>query len=84
MSTSKAQMKATVKYKEKAQKRIPLDVRIEEYEAIKKYTEKTGESINGFIRKIIKENIKQLLTYTYEYSIIKTVKEGKTLTGKEK
>lgn len=58
MSTSKAQMKATLKYKEKAYKRIPLDVRIEEYEAIKKYTEKTGESINGFIRKIIKENIK--------------------------
>lgn len=58
MGTSKAQMKATLKYKEKAYKRIPLDVRIEEYEAIKKYTEKTGESINGFIRKIIKENIK--------------------------
>lgn len=58
MSTSKAQVKATLKYKEKAYKRIPLDVRIEEYEALKKYTEKTGESINGFIRKIIKENIK--------------------------
>lgn len=58
MSTSEAQMKATARYKAKAYKRIPLDVRIEEYEELKKYTDKTGESINGFIRRIIKENIK--------------------------
>jgi len=58
MATSEAQIKATAKYKAKAYKRIPLDVRIEEYEALKTYTDKTGESINGFIRKIIKEAIK--------------------------
>lgn len=58
MGTSKAQIKATQKYKAKAYKRIPLDVRIEEYDALKKYTEKSGETINGFIRRIIKENIK--------------------------
>lgn len=57
VGTSEAQVKATLKYKAKAYKRIPLDVRIEEYEALKEYTEKTGESINGFIRRIIKENI---------------------------
>ncbi len=57
MSTSEAQVKATMKYKAKAYKRIPLDVRIEEYEALKAYTDRTGESINGFIRKIIKESI---------------------------
>lgn len=57
MAISKAQVKATKKYKAKAYKRIPLDVRIEEYEALKTYTDKTGESINGFIRKIIKEAI---------------------------
>lgn len=59
MATSRAQIEATMKYKAKAYKRIPLDVRIEEYEAIKEYTEKSGESINGFIRRIIKENIKK-------------------------
>ncbi|WP_290095398.1 hypothetical protein [Bacteroides acidifaciens] len=58
MATSEAQVKATLKYKSKAYKRIPLDVRIEEYEELKEYTERTGESINGFIRRIIKENIK--------------------------
>ncbi len=58
MAASKAQVRATLKYKAKAYKRIPLDVKIEEYEALKEYTEKSGESINGFIRRIIKENIK--------------------------
>ena len=59
MATSEAQIKATLKYKAKAYKRIPLDVKIEEYEALKQYTEKNGESINGFIRRIIKENIEK-------------------------
>ncbi len=58
MAISKAQREATAKYKAKAYKRIPLDVRVEEYEALKAYTDKTGEPINGFIRRIIKENIK--------------------------
>ena len=57
MAYTEAQKKATLRYKEKAYKRIPLDVRIEEYEELKAYTEKTGQTINGFIRKIIKENI---------------------------
>lgn len=59
MKTSKAQLMATRKYKAKAYKRIPLDMRIEEYEALKKHTEKTGESINGFIRRVIRENIEK-------------------------
>lgn len=59
MATSEAQKKATVKYKEKAYKRIPLDVRIEEYEELKAYCDRSGESINGFIRRIIKEAIKK-------------------------
>lgn len=57
MATSKAQYDATVRYKAKKYKRIPLDVRTEEYEALKRHTEKTGETVNGFIRRIIKENI---------------------------
>lgn len=58
MATSDAQTKATLKYKAKAYKRIPLDVRIEEYEALKDYCNRSGESINGFLRRIIKENVK--------------------------
>lgn len=59
MATSDAQIRATLKYKAKAYKRIPLDMKIEEYEALKEYTDNTGESINGFIRRIIKENIEK-------------------------
>lgn len=59
MATSEAQVRATMKYKAKAYKRIPLDMKIEEYEALKEYADSTGESINGFIRRIIKENIKK-------------------------
>ena len=59
VATSKAQAKATLKYKTKAYKRVPLDMKIEEYEALKQYADKTGESINGFIRRIIKENIEK-------------------------
>jgi len=57
MSVSAAQYKATNKYKEKAYKRIPLDVRIEEYGAIKNYVDCTGQTVNGFIRKLINEKI---------------------------
>jgi hypothetical protein len=59
MATSEAQVRATLKYKAKAYKRIPLDMKIEEYEALKEYTDNTGESINGFIRRIIKEEIEE-------------------------
>lgn len=59
MAASEAQIRATLKYKAKAYKRIPLDMKIEEYEALKKYTDNTGESINGFIRRIIKEKIER-------------------------
>ena len=49
MATSKAQLKATLKYKNKNYKRIPLDVKNEEYEKIKKYIKGTGETVNGFL-----------------------------------
>lgn len=45
------------KYKEKYIKRIPLDVRIEEYEAIKAYAHARGETVNGFIKRAIKETM---------------------------
>ena len=54
---TEAQKRATAKYKEKEYKRIPLDVRISEYNALKDYCEKNGKKINGFIRELIRENI---------------------------
>ena len=49
---------AQTKYKKENMKRIPLDVRIEEYEEIKDHTTKTNESVNGFIKRAIAETIK--------------------------
>lgn len=58
MPYTEAQKKATLKHKAAAYKRVPLDLKIEEYEELKEYCEKHGESINGFIKKLIKEKIK--------------------------
>ncbi len=58
MPASKAQLSATIKYNKKTYKRVPLDLRREEYEKVKKHKEETGESINGFFRRMIKENLK--------------------------
>lgn len=56
MAYSEASKKATYKYRSAAYKRIPLDMKVEEYEAIKKYCEEHGEpSVNGFIKKLIKQ-----------------------------
>lgn len=52
-----AQLKAIKKYKKKAYKRIPLELKQDEFEELEKYLIQTGESRNGFIRRIIKESI---------------------------
>lgn len=57
MAYTEANKKATLKYMSKTLKRVPLDLKIEDYEELKAHCEKTGESINGFIKRIIKENL---------------------------
>lgn len=57
MAVTKAQMQAVAKYKEKAYKRIPLDVRKEDYEVIKRIADHLGESVNGFIKQAISERL---------------------------
>ncbi len=44
-------------YKKKTYKRISLEVTHEKYAEIKKYTESTGESVNGFIKKAIDDRL---------------------------
>lgn len=58
MPYSEAQKKATEKYKKNHYKRVPLDMKQEEYERLKAYCEKAGVSVNGYIRNLINENIK--------------------------
>lgn len=57
MSYSEAQKNATAKYKKNNYKRIPFDVPIERYDAIKNHATKTGESVNGFINRAIDTQI---------------------------
>lgn len=45
------------KYKKENYKRIPLDVRPEEYENIKNHAASKDESVNGFIKRAINETI---------------------------
>ena len=54
---TESQKKASLKYAKENLKRVPLDLPKADYEALKEYTEKTGETVNGFIKRIIKENI---------------------------
>lgn len=57
MAYSEAQRKATDKYKAANYKRIPLDVPIKEYDAIKEAATAAGVSVNGIIREAVKEKI---------------------------
>lgn len=47
------------KYRKEKLKRISLEVQKEYYETIKAYTESTGETVNGFIKRAINETMKK-------------------------
>lgn len=54
----KAQTQATTKWKAKALKRIPLEVRKEYWESVvSQIPDLTGMSVNGFIKAAIQEKI---------------------------
>lgn len=59
MALTEAQKKANSKYREKSIKRIPLDVQKEKYEEIKSAAERSGESVNGYIKKAIDERMER-------------------------
>ncbi len=51
-----------VKYARAHYKRVPLDVTFEQFETIKAAAAKSGESVNGFIKKAITERIAREFT----------------------
>lgn len=59
MSLTDAQKQARYNYAKKSLKRIPLDVQKEKYEEIKAAADKTGESVNGYIKKAIDERMER-------------------------
>lgn len=57
MAYSKGSYESSKKYKEKNIKRVPLDMQIELFEALKQAAEVQGETVNGFIKIAIKERM---------------------------
>ena len=55
MPLTEAQKQSRYNYAKKNLKRIPLDVQIEKYSEIKAAADKTGETVNGYIKKAIDE-----------------------------
>lgn len=57
MAYSEAVKNATIKYKKEHLKRIPLEVKLDQYEMIKAYAEKNNKPINTILKEIIFEKI---------------------------
>lgn len=57
MGNSESKTEYNIKYAKEKLKRIPLDVQKEKYEEIKSAAERSGESVNGYIKKAIDDRI---------------------------
>lgn len=57
MTYNPKQAQYTIKYAKNNLKRIPLDVQISDYETIKQAAEKSGLSVNGFIKQAVFDKI---------------------------
>ena len=51
------QTEYTLKYAKEKYKRVPLDLKLEDYDKVKDHAETMNESINGFIKRAINETI---------------------------
>lgn len=60
MPVSEAKKKAVIKYAAKTYKRVPLDIRKEDYVTIKAVADRLGESVNGFIKQAIAERMERV------------------------
>lgn len=59
MAYNESAYKASQKYKAAHIKRIPFEVQIEEYEAIKEAAEKAGQRVNAYIKESIRMRMEQ-------------------------
>lgn len=62
MNVSKAQAKATNKYNAKAYDRLAIRVYKGQADQIKAYAESHGESLNGYINRLIAQDMGEALT----------------------
>ena len=47
------------KYHKEKLKRVPLDLPLDKFSEIKDHSQKTGESVNGFIKRAINETMER-------------------------
>ena len=59
MGNSESKTEYNIKYAKEKLKRIPLDVQKDKYEEIKSAAERSGESVNGYIKKAIDERMER-------------------------
>ncbi|NBH99837.1 hypothetical protein D7Y41_07630 [Anaerotruncus sp. 1XD22-93] len=59
MALSEQRKEYLYDYQKAKLKRIPLDVPKEKYEKIKTVAQKTGESVNGYIKKAVDERMQR-------------------------
>ena len=59
MASTESQKKASIKYAKNNLKRIPLDVKLEEYDNIKTFADSKNMSVRGLIMQAIKHEIER-------------------------
>lgn len=57
MTTKEAKIKAQLKYAATKLKRVPLDMKIAEYDELKQAATNAGESVNGYIKNAIRQRM---------------------------
>ena len=60
MSTKEARNRAQYKYAAANLKRVPLDLRLSEYDELKQAATVNGETVNGFIKLAIRDRLAKL------------------------
>lgn len=57
-------------YKKSNYRRVPLDLRIQAYDVLKAHAESTGQTVNGFIKKAIANELKRQLEGTENENLL--------------
>lgn len=59
MSYNENKKNYNIQYKKDKLKRVPLELPLDKYDEVKEHASKMSESVNGFIKRAIKETIER-------------------------
>lgn len=60
MAMSEERKNYLYSYKKQRLKRVPLDMQISDYEALKAAADQAGQTVNGFIKQAIAEKLERM------------------------